>query len=49
VFEIALVLKFLLQEIKFCMEKPVFTQKLMLETTEICVAATQIFPTQERF
>jgi hypothetical protein len=31
------------------MKKPVTTQKLVLKTTQICVAATQNFPTQAQF
>jgi hypothetical protein len=31
------------------MEKPVITQKLVLKITQICVAATQNFPTLARF
>jgi hypothetical protein len=31
------------------MEKLVIAQKLVLKITQICVAATQIFPTQARF
>jgi hypothetical protein len=54
--EIEPVLTFLcLRKDKLCMEQPVITQKFVLKTTQICVAATQNFPTpgsiltQERF
>jgi hypothetical protein len=39
----------MLRKDKLCMEKPVITQKLVLKTTQILVAATQNFPTQDRF
>jgi hypothetical protein len=38
-----------MQKDKLCIKKPVITQKLVLKITQICVAATQIFPTQARF
>jgi hypothetical protein len=39
---------FVLRKDKFCFEKPVITQKIVLKTTQICVPLTQNFPTQAR-
>jgi hypothetical protein len=53
--EIALVLNparveiFVLRQDKVCMEKRELSQKLLLKTIQICVVATQKFPTQTRF
>jgi hypothetical protein len=39
---------FVLRKDKFCMEKPVITQKLVLKITQICSAAIQNLPTHSR-